>query len=90
MKIEKALRPGAADLFRVRQRSRALPGVLPELPKKRKRKRGERSGSESEEGKTSRTRRTDRRILVPGIRKTDFYEFSGNFYEKNQEYGNLE
>ena len=29
-------------------------------------------------------------ILVPGIRKTDFYDFSGNFYEKNREYGNLE
>ena len=29
-------------------------------------------------------------ILVPGVRKTDFYDFSGNFYEKNPEYGNLE
>ena len=29
-------------------------------------------------------------ILVPGVQKTDFYDFSGNFYEKNPEYGNLE
>ena len=29
-------------------------------------------------------------ILVPGVRKTDFYDLSGNFYEKNPEYGNLE
>ena len=24
-------------------------------------------------------------ILVPGVRKTDFYDFSGNFYEENPE-----
>ena len=29
-------------------------------------------------------------ILVPGVRKTDFYDFSGIFYEENPEYGNLE
>ena len=29
-------------------------------------------------------------ILVPGVRKTDVYDFSGKFYEKNPEYGNLE
>ena len=29
-------------------------------------------------------------ILVPGVRKTDFYDFSGIFYEKNPGYGNLE
>ena len=27
-------------------------------------------------------------ILVPGVRKTDFYDFSGNVYEKNPGYGN--
>ena len=29
-------------------------------------------------------------ILVPGVRKADFYDFSGIFYEKKLEYGNLE
>ena len=29
-------------------------------------------------------------ILVPGVRKTEFYDFSGNFTRKNREYGNLE
>ena len=29
-------------------------------------------------------------VLVPGVRKTDFYDFSVNVYEKNPEYGNLE
>ena len=29
-------------------------------------------------------------ILVPGVRKNNFYDFSGIFYEKNREYGNLE
>ena len=28
--------------------------------------------------------------MVPGVQKTDFYDFSGNFYKKNPEYGNLE
>ena len=28
--------------------------------------------------------------LVPGVRKNDFYDFSGIFYEKNPGYGNLE
>ena len=28
-------------------------------------------------------------ILLPGVRKTDFYYFSGIFYEKNPGYGNL-
>ena len=26
----------------------------------------------------------------PGVRKTDFYDFSKKFHEKNPEYGNLE
>ena len=29
-------------------------------------------------------------ILVPGVRKIDFYDFSAIFYESNREYGNLE
>ena len=29
-------------------------------------------------------------ILVPEVRKTDFYDFSKNFDEKNLEYGDLE
>ena len=29
-------------------------------------------------------------ILVPGIQKNDFYDFSKNFTRKNPEYGNLE
>ena len=29
-------------------------------------------------------------ILVPGVRIIDVYDFSGNFYEKNLGYGNLE
>ena len=29
-------------------------------------------------------------ILVPGVRKIDFYDFSGKFYAKNRDYGNLE
>ena len=29
-------------------------------------------------------------VLVPGVQKIDSYDFPGIFYEKNQEYGNLE
>ena len=29
-------------------------------------------------------------FLVPGVQKNDFYDFSGFFYEKIPEYGNLE